>query len=87
MKLRVYIAGQYKRTDIAKIAAENPSYSELDATKHFVDQKYGEWIAANIPSAEDDYVIDVPNTECFDVDFERQADAEEFRTHLGGNYL
>ena len=72
---------------IAGIAAANPSYSELDATKHFVLQKYGDWIDANMPHAQHEYLIDVPCTEWFDVDFTYQDDAEEFRTKIGGNYL
>jgi hypothetical protein len=87
MKLRVYIARQYKNTDILAIKAANPSYDEIAATKHFVESKYGDWIDNNMKEAANDYLLIVDDTEHFDVDFTYRNHAEEFRIRVGGNYL
>lgn len=87
MKLRVYIAGRYRKYDIPAIRAANPSYDELEATKHFVDEKYGEWISANMENAAHEYVIENTCPEFFDINFTYQDDAEEFKKIIGGNYL
>ena len=87
MKLRVYIAGRYRKYDIPTVRAANPSYNELEATKHFVDEKYGEWISTNMENAAHEFLIENVCADYFDINFTYQDDAEEFRTRLGGNYL
>lgn len=87
MKLRVYIAGRYRKYDIPTVRAANPSYGELEATKHFVDEKYGEWISTNMENAAHEFLIENVCADYFDINFTYQDDAEEFRTRLGGNYL
>ncbi|UXS04520.1 hypothetical protein [Agrobacterium tumefaciens] len=87
MKLRVYIAGRYRKYEIPAIRAANPSYNELDATKHFVEEKYGAWISENMDNATHEYLIENVCVDYFDIDFTYKDDAEEFRKLLGGNYL
>lgn len=87
MKLRVHIAGRYRKTDIQAIRAANPSYDELAATKHFVEEKYATWIDKNIKDAMNEYVIDVSTPEYFDITFNHRNEAEQFHTSIGGEYL
>jgi hypothetical protein len=87
MKLRVYIAGKFKKNDIPGIKATNPSYDELDATKHFVEDKYVTWIDANMVEAQDEYLIEIDTCDYFDIDFTHREHAETFRTSIGGAYL
>lgn len=87
MKLRVYIARKYKETDITKVKAENPSYDNLAATAHWVEDKYGTWVNEKMPTAADDFLITTDSTEFFDIDFNQKAHADEFQARVGGQKL
>lgn len=87
MRLRVHLSTNYVEKLIKTIRSENPSYSAIDATKHFVDQKYGDWISANMPEAEHEYLIEVTDENYFEIDFTYADDAKAFQRQIGGNQV
>lgn len=87
MKLRVDIAGGYKRTDIALITIENPSLKPEEATRQFVEAKYGNWIRSNMQQAADEFSFPEVTEKYFVIDFTSNDDALEFKTKIGGRFL
>ncbi|MGQ8630886.1 hypothetical protein ACUTJJ_05290 [Agrobacterium sp. DKPNP3] len=83
--LRVDLPGYYRRTAIEDIIVSNPKITALEATKAFVERKYGGWIETKIPKADFDiYEIDEDG---FEVEFVDDTYAARFVREVGGRKI
>ncbi|NTF34262.1 hypothetical protein [Rhizobium skierniewicense] len=83
--LRVDLPGYYRRTAIEDLIVSNPKMTPLDATKAFVDRKYGGWIESKMPNADFDiYEIDEDG---FEVEFVDDTYAARFVREVGGRKI
>ena len=83
MKIKMTIAGGYQRGEL-KSYIESRGTNTLDATREWIDQKFGTWIRMNLT---DDFTITNVTKADFVIDFASDEAAVSFREQVGGKVV
>lgn len=82
--VRMDIPGYYQRTALEDIQAQNPTWTPIETTTGFVENKYGTWLNKNIKG---NWVFtDIAET-WFIVEFDEKRDADQAIRDIGGRII